>query len=139
MEMDRPVRVRSDASAADFWCRTRASSDVRPDFTVQEVTVFVRTPFGRQTGARCAPIACADTAPPAHILRSSRSVERREYRRAVEDMEDENVTPFREINGFQLHWYAMLCVGRCGEPPLLMCGMLCFVWDVAENPHSSCA
>jgi hypothetical protein len=80
---NRPVVVRTDLSADDFWSRVRDSADVSPDFRIRNFEERIRsdTPFGRQR------LGLPVVLPP---LRSSRSVERLVLRDAVHDAEKEN-------------------------------------------------
>ena len=84
----RPVIVRTDASANDFWSRVRDSSDVSPEFRVKGHVLSQRnTPFGIQVDpfvVRC-PV---HGLPPS--MRSSRSVERIVLQKAIGDAEKEN-------------------------------------------------
>ena len=84
----RPVIVRTDASANDFWSRVLDSSDVSPEFRVKRHVLSQRnTPFGIQVDP-------FDMRRPVHGLppsmRSSRSVERIVLQKAIGDAEKEN-------------------------------------------------
>jgi hypothetical protein len=84
----RPVIVRTDASANDFWSRVRDSSDVSPEFRVKGHVLSQRnTPFGIQVDPfdMRRPVDCL---PPS--MRSSRSVERIVLQKAIGDAEKEN-------------------------------------------------
>jgi hypothetical protein len=76
---NRPVRIRTDASAQDFWGRIRKSDEVNPyNFHILSHAERIQrsTPYGRQQRPR----QPAVDAPP---LCSSRSVERAELHSAI--------------------------------------------------------
>ena len=87
----RPVVVRTDASADDFWSRVRESSDVSPDFKLNRTESFAErvqrtTPFGQQVYPR-------GMQRTVHVLppvRSSRSIERIVLHKAIGDADKEN-------------------------------------------------
>eukprot|EP00966_Prymnesium_polylepis_P000696 15634-Prymnesium_polylepis.1 len=87
----RPVVVRTDASADDFWSRVRESSDVSPDFKLNRTESFAErvqrsTPFGQQVYPR-------GMGRTLHVLppvRSSRSIERIVLQKAIGDADKEN-------------------------------------------------
>ena len=98
-EMDsRPVPVRTDASANDFWSRVRESSDVSPDFKIKQPTRLSecnKTPFGMQVH----PFDVKQSSIMMQVspaVRSSRSVERIVLQKEVgkdenkEENEEEN-------------------------------------------------
>tara|TARA_B110000046_G_scaffold173879_1_gene196964 strand:+ start:855 stop:1226 length:372 start_codon:yes stop_codon:yes gene_type:complete len=83
---DRPVRIRTDASAEDFWGRVRKSAEVSPvDFHILSYADRVHrdTPFGRQQRPRLSAIV----APPQ---RSSRADEL-ELHSAIREGDKENL------------------------------------------------
>lgn len=87
----RPVHVRSSASARDFWCRIRDDDRLSPDFRVRESTTQspapLETPFNRQRP----PTWGAAAAPQRQRLTSSRVVERKVLTLALRDAE--NIPP----------------------------------------------
>ena len=92
----RPVIVRTDASANDFWSRVRDSSDVSPEFRVKGHVLSQRnTPFGIQVDP-------FDMRRPVHGLppsmRSSRSVERIVLQKAIGDAEKENTNKYNALH-----------------------------------------
>ena len=91
--MDRPIRVRTDASADTFWSRVRTSNEYSPDFQVIPEAERIQrlTPFGRQNRPRLNP---TPHVPSQQLpMMSSRSVERMELRKGIRDaeMDKENV------------------------------------------------
>lgn len=80
---NRPVIVRTDESAQDFWSRERHSANVSPDFKIMgnfAARVQKETPFGQQN-------------PPRHVaraapIRTSRSIERIVFQNAIGELED---------------------------------------------------
>lgn len=87
----RPVVIRTDESADDFWSRVRGSDEVSPNnFKVLSATPFAEhiqslTPYGRQARPQHLPRPASGPLPP---IRSSRSIERLEYRKAIADAEN---------------------------------------------------
>ena len=89
----RPVVIRTDESADDFWSRVRESDEVSPvNFKVLAAKPFAErmqslTPFGRQARPQNLPRPSSSSAllPP---VRSSRSIERIVYRKAIADAEN---------------------------------------------------
>ena len=82
---NRPVRIRTDASAEDFWKRVRKSEDVSPvNFHILTHAERIQrsTPYGRQQRPHL-------PATVASALRTSRSVERVELRAAIREGEDD--------------------------------------------------
>ena len=88
----RPVVVRTDASADDFWSRVRESSDLSPDFKdnrIERLQLIQRTtPFGPQGMGRTVHVL-----PP---VRSSRSIERIVLQKAIGDADKENADKANE-------------------------------------------
>ena len=88
--MDRPIRVRTDASADTFWSRVRTSNEYSPHFQVIPEAERIRrlTPFGRQNRPRLNHVPSQQLP-----MMSSRSVERMELRKGIRDaeMDKENV------------------------------------------------
>ena len=75
----RPVPVRTDASANDFWSRVRESSDVSPDFKIKPPTRLSernKTPFGMQVHPFVDAKQRSMMMQVSPAVRSSRSVER---------------------------------------------------------------
>ena len=106
---NRPVRIRTDASAEDFWKRVRKSEDVSPvNFHILTHAERIQrsTPYGRQQRPHL-------PATVASALRTSRSVERVELRAAIREGEDdkenleravrENETLKRQIEHLQVN------------------------------------
>ncbi len=82
---DRPVNIRTDASADDFWSRIRGSDEISPiDFRLRKPEVRRPTPFGRQDYPRNFPTVVMS---PYNPLQISRSVERIEFRNAIKEAE----------------------------------------------------
>jgi hypothetical protein len=98
---DRPVYVRTDESAIDWWSRNRGSTEVGPDFRVLKNHSNKRTggltPFGRQIPPRHTPLTQAPSHPPrpprpptqtptTHLV-TSRKVELNEMASAIREAE----------------------------------------------------
>ena len=91
MADERPVHVRTSASARDFWCRVRDDEEMSPDFRVGQRTTVMppfETPFNRQV-APSGPVPRLQRPQPR--LASSRSVERNALKLALQDAE--NIPP----------------------------------------------
>ena len=90
----RPVIVRTDASAEDFWSRFRNSEDVSPEFKLNTFAKQIQssTPFGKQTQPCITPKRRDHVGILLPRLRSSRSIERTEYMQAICEVEKENKT-----------------------------------------------
>ena len=97
---DRPVNVRTSASARDFWSRPRVQGecpgDVSPDGKV--VSQEPRSFSVLQDMPRTAPFQI-QRAPQRHLppLRNSRSIERLVYKSALQDAENIDPQPLLEI------------------------------------------
>lgn len=106
---ERPVHIRTSASARDFWCRVRDDSkEVSPDGKVISKRSFLDnsdTPFGRQNRpgsltsssfannntffATMTPTA--SVAPPLNDVMSSREVERLVFKKEISTLEPNSV------------------------------------------------
>jgi hypothetical protein len=107
---DRPVNVRTDESARDFWSRVRESSEVSPEFKVKDQSFAERikktTPFGIQVHpfdnqrsvkeVSLLPLDVQHVAKKEEASRSSRSVERMVLQKAIE-VADNNTNNNQEI------------------------------------------
>lgn len=97
---DRPVNVRTSASARDFWSRPRVQGecpgDVSPDGKV--VSQELRSFSVLQDIPRTAPFQI-QRAPQRHLppLRNSRSIERLVYQNALQDAENIDPQPLLDI------------------------------------------
>lgn len=103
---ERPVHIRTSASARDFWCRVRDDSkEVSPDGKVISKRSFLDnsdTPFGRQnrpgslTSSSFANnntfmTPTASVAPPLNDVMSSREVERLVFKKEISTLEPNSV------------------------------------------------
>ena len=103
---DRPVNVRTDESARDFWSRVRESSEVSPEFKVKDQSFAERikktTPFGIQVHPFDNQRSVKEVlllplvAKKEEASRSSRSVERMVLQKAIE-VADNNTNNNQEI------------------------------------------
>ena len=107
---DRPVNVRTDESARDFWSRVRESFEVSPEFKVKDQSFAERikktTPFGIQVHpfdnqrsvkeVLLFPLDVQRVAKKEEASRSSRSVERMVLQKAIE-VADNNTNNNQEI------------------------------------------
>lgn len=111
---DRPIHVRTDASADDWWSRVRSSKELSPEFRVLSQAEQIQrcTPFGRQERPRLFTTELPTPSPHPELM-TSRAVERLEMSKAIREAEadkenltralDENVALKRRIEHLEIN------------------------------------